>query len=144
MVVYDYDSTTILAEPIKNRSERKLLRAYSFLHAYLTNRGLKPQLQKLDNECSQALKQFMCQHNVDYQLVPPYDHRQNAAERAIGIWKDHFIAGRVSLDPAFPMHLWCRLIPQCTQTLNLMRQSRINPRLSAEAQLNGAFDYNNI
>jgi len=74
--------------------------------------------------------------------VPPYDHRQNNAERAIGIWKDHFVAGLAGLDPNFPMHLWCRLCEQCTQTLNLMRASRINPRLSAEAQLNGAFDYN--
>jgi hypothetical protein len=80
--------------------------------------------------------------NVEFQLVPPYDHRQNAAERSIGIWKDHFVAGLASLDPHFPMHLWCRLINQCTQTLNLMRPSRINPRPSAEAQLNGAFDYN--
>jgi hypothetical protein len=40
------------------------------------------------------------------------------------------------------LHLWCRLIRQATTTLNLLRQSHINPRLSAEAQLNGAFDYN--
>ena len=40
------------------------------------------------------------------------------------------------------MHLWCRLIPQCTLTLNLLRQSRIKPRLSDKAQLNGAFDFN--
>jgi hypothetical protein len=52
------------------------------------------------------------------------------------------VSGLASLGPEFPMYLWCRLIHQCTQTLNLMRPSRINPRLSAEAQLNGAFDYN--
>jgi hypothetical protein len=40
------------------------------------------------------------------------------------------------------MHLWCRLIPQATTTLNLLCQSHINPRLLAEAQLNGAFDFN--
>jgi hypothetical protein len=40
------------------------------------------------------------------------------------------------------MHLWCRLIHQCTLTLNLLRQSQINPRLLAQAQLNGAFDFN--
>jgi hypothetical protein len=142
MIVYDYDSAAILAEPLKKRSERELLRAYSKLHQHLTDRGLHPQLQKLDNECSTALKQFMRYNQVQYQLVPPYDHRQNAAECAIGVWKDHFVAGLSSLDPTFPMHLWCRLIDQCTQTLNLMRPSRINPRLSAEAQLNGAFDYN--
>ena len=70
---------------------------------------------------------------VDFQLVPPYDHQQDAAKRAIGIWKDHFIAGLASMDPDYPMHLWCRLIQQGTQTLNLLRPSRINPRLSAEA-----------
>jgi hypothetical protein len=40
------------------------------------------------------------------------------------------------------MHLWCRLINQATPILNLLRPSCINPRLLAEAQLNGAFDYN--
>ena len=40
------------------------------------------------------------------------------------------------------MHLWCRLLPNATTTLNLLRPSAINPLISAEAQLNGAFDYN--
>ncbi len=69
-------------------------------------------------------------------------HRTNAAEKAIDIWKCHFIAGLSSVDPNFPMHLWCRLIAQATTTLNLLRPARLNPRLSAEAHLNGAFDYN--
>ncbi len=142
MVLYDYDSNAILAEPIKSRHQAELVRAYQKMHTYLTERGLKPRLQKLDNECPEALKQFMRAEDINFQLVPPYDHRQNSAERAIGTWKDHFVAGLASLDPNFPMHLWCRLIPQCNQTLNLLRQSRLNPRLSAEAQLNGVFDYN--
>jgi hypothetical protein len=85
MVVSDYASAAILAKPIKNRTKSELLRAYYKMHQYLTDWGLKPQLQKLDNECSAALKQFMRKANVDFQLVSPYDHRQNAAERAIGI-----------------------------------------------------------
>ena len=44
--------------------------------------------------------------------------------------------------PQFPLHLWCRLLPQSPQILNLLSISRINPILSAEAQLNGAVDYN--
>jgi hypothetical protein len=142
MIVYDYNSTAILVEPIKNQCKQEILRTYSKLHKYLMDRQLKPQLPKLDNKCSAALKQFMRTAKVDFQLVPPYHHRQNAAERAIGIWKDHFVAGLASLDPHFPMHFWCRLINQCTQTLNLMRPSCINPRLSAEAQRNRAFDNN--
>jgi hypothetical protein len=142
MVVYDYDSNHILAEPLKSRSEHELVRAYTKLHTKLTVCGLHPLLQKLDNECPAGLKKFMKTEGVDYQLVPPHVHRTNAARRAIGIWKDHFVAGLSSTDPAFPMHLWCRLIHQATTTLNLLRPSRINPKLSAEAQLNGAFDYN--
>jgi hypothetical protein len=42
----------------------------------------------------------------------------------------------------FPIHLWDRLIPQAVIRLNLLRQSRLNPKLSAHAQLNGPFHYN--
>ena len=91
---------------------------------------------------SQNLQKFLASNNVRLQLVPPYDHRTNPAEKAIDVWKCHFIAGLSSLPPDFPMHLWCRLIDHATITLNLLRPSKINPRLSAYAQLNGAFDFN--
>jgi hypothetical protein len=84
----------------------------------------------------------MSQQNVTFQLVPPHVHRRNPAERAIGTFKDHFIAGLSTTDKRFPMHLWCQLIPQATITLNLLRASRLNPRLSANEQLNGTFDFN--
>ena len=42
MVLYDYDSNAILAEPLTSRSERKLIRATRVLHAYLSDRGLTP------------------------------------------------------------------------------------------------------
>ena len=142
MIVYDYDSNAIIAEPMKSRTASELLRAYKKLHIFLTDRGLKPVLQRLDNEAPGNLKKFMHDKQINFQLVPPHLHRRNAAERAIGIWKEHFIATLSTTDPQFPMHLWCRLIDQATTTLNLLRPSRINPRLSAEAQLNGAFDYN--
>ena len=74
--------------------------------------------------------------------MPPYLHHTNAAERAIQTYKDHLIAGLSICDPNFPLHLWDRLIPHATLTLNLLRPSCLNPRLLAEAQLNGAFDFN--
>ena len=133
MIVYDYDSNSILAEPLKSRNELELLRAYTKIHHDLTTRGLKPVLQILDNEAPGKLKRYMQNNNVTYQLVPPHIHRRNAAERAISTWKDHFIATLSNTDPLFPLHLWCRLIDQATTTLNLLRPSRINPRLSAKA-----------
>ncbi|EEC47130.1 predicted protein [Phaeodactylum tricornutum CCAP 1055/1] len=63
-------------------------------------------------------------------------------ERAIRTFKNHFIAGLCTTNPDFPLHLWDRLLPQALITLNLLRRSRINPKLSAHAQLHGAFDYN--
>jgi hypothetical protein len=120
---------SILAEPLKLKSEGEMIRAYSKLHEYLSDRGLKPRLQKLDNECPTGLKRFMKQNEVDYQLVPPHIHRRKSAKRAISSWKKHFIAGLSSTNKQFPMHLWCRLIPQCGLTLNLLHQSRINPQL---------------
>jgi hypothetical protein len=100
------------------------------------------QLQRLDNECSAILKEYMTAQDVEYQLVPPGVHRRNAAERAIRTFKNHFIAGLCSVDKDFPLHLWDRLLPQALLSLNLLRGSRLNPKLSAHAQMFGNFDYN--
>ena len=81
-------------------------------------------------------------NNIELQLVPPNLHRTNAAEKEIGIFKDHFISGLTTVHPSFPLHLWCRLIPLAVTTLNLMRPSRIDPKLSAYEMHNGVFNYN--
>ncbi|KAI2496142.1 hypothetical protein MHU86_18373 [Fragilaria crotonensis] len=137
LVLYDYDSNSILVEPMRNRTGACILTAFKVLHARLVAAGLRPRLQRLDNECSTALKTFLTAEDIDYQLVPPGVHRRNAAERAIRTFKNHFIAGLCSVDKHFPLHLWDRLLPQAETTLNLLRGSRINPKLSAYAQLHG-------
>jgi hypothetical protein len=142
MVLYDFDTNAILAEPLKNKTAAEQLRATTVLHNYLQRRGFHPQFHIMDNECPITTKNYLHDSSINFQLVPPHLHRTNAAEKAIGTFKDHFIAGLCSVNPNFPMHLWCRLIPLAVTTLNLLRPARINPRLSAEAILNGAFDYN--
>ena len=81
----------------------------------------------LDNECPAGLKKVMLNAGVTFQLNPPHLHRTNAAVSAIATYKDDLIAGLSSCDPSFPLHLWDRLVPQATLTLNLLRPSRINP-----------------
>ena len=142
MVLYKYDTNAILTEPIKNRTGAEILRAYQKLHTYLTRRGFQPRTHWLDNEASESLKHFNTHHNITFQLVPPHMHRRNAAERTIRTWKNHFVAGLCSTDTNFPMHLWDRLLPQATLTLNLLRPSRRNPHISAYQMLEGAFDFN--
>ena len=56
--------------------------------------------------------------------------------------KGHFKVGLSTVDPNFPIREWDRLINQAEITLNLLRISRANPKLSAYAYLFGQFDYN--
>jgi len=142
LIVYDYDSNGILAEPIPRRTGLCILHAYKTIHTRLTTAGLRPKLQRLDNEASVILKDFMTKEGIDFQLVPPGVHRRNAAERAIRTFKNHFIAGLCSTDKNFPLHLWDHLVPQAELTLNMLRGSRLNPKVSALTQLKGHFDFN--
>ena len=59
MIYYNYYSNEILVEPMKSRSDRKLTRAFAKLIHHLNDRGLKPVLQILDNECPHGLKSYM-------------------------------------------------------------------------------------
>ena len=111
------------------------------IHTYLKVRGLHLKLQILDIECPALVKQFFLKETVSYQLMPPNLHRNNAAEKVVGTFKDHFVAILCNCDLKYPMHLWCCLVAKATTTLNLLRKSNINPRLSAEVRLNRAFSY---
>jgi hypothetical protein len=142
MILYDYDSNAILAQPIKDRTAPELLRAFKVMEQEVVARGLKPKLMKLDNEASKLLKTYLHQQNVTFQVVPPYSHRRNSAERAIRSFKDHLIAGLCSTDKSFPMHIWDRVLPQAFITLNMLRTSRINPKLSGATHMFGQYDFN--
>ena len=142
LIAYDYDSNCIFAEPLASREAKNIVAAFKKICEKLKAAGLTPKFQRLDNECSKLLKDYFEQNNIDFQLAPPDNHRRNAAERAIRTFKNHFIAMLCSADRDFPLHLWCLLLQQAFITLNLLRGSRINPKLSAYAQVNGHFDYN--
>jgi hypothetical protein len=142
MILYDYDSNAILAQPIKDRTAPELLKAFQFMEQELVARGLKPKLMKLDNEASKLLKTYLHQQDITFQLVPPYSHRRNSAEREIRSFKDHLIDGLCSTDKSFPMNLWDRLLPQAVMKLNMLRKSRINPKLSAATHIFGQYDFN--
>ena len=119
-----------------------LKKTYHIIHSLLTNRGLKPNLYILDNEFTNFLKNLIREVNEKFQLVPPHIHSRNSAERAIQSFKEHFIAGLYSTHKKFPLHLWFQLIPHASLTLNLLRKSCMNPKLSGYAQLDGEFNYN--
>ena len=137
LVTYNYDSNTIHVEPLKKIPGLDLTKSYQKLHRLLTNRGSKPHLHILDNECPNVLKNFMREVNEKFQLVPPHIHSRISAEWAIQTFKEHFIAGLSSTYKESPLHIWCRLLSHASLTLSLLRQSHMNPRLSGYAQMHG-------
>ena len=87
------------------------------------------------------MKDCFVKEGVKFHLVPPHNHRANAAERAIQTFKNHLIAGLSGLDPQFPIKQWDCLLKQAELTLNLLRLARLNPKLSANSFLFGEFDF---
>ena len=141
LVVYEYDSNAIIVCPLRNRTASEITCVFQSVIQYLHARGLRPRLHTLDNEASAILRDYLRLEDMEYQLVPPHIHRWNASECAICTFKNHFIAGLASTDPNFPLSNWCRLLPQAELTLNLLRASRLNLKLSVYAQLEGTFDF---
>ena len=142
LIVYDYDSNSILHCALKNKTGAEIKRGWLSIHDRLARHGNQPAMYILDNEASADLKKGLKKYGLTYQLVPPHVHRRNAAERAIRTYKNHLLAFLATCDPDFPVAEWDRLLFQVELTLNLLCSSRVNPRLSAHAYLNGNFDFN--
>ena len=53
-----------------------------------------------------------------------------------------FLSGLASTDPKFPSYKWDLLIPKAVLNLNILRNSRVNPKLSAYAYIHGNLDFN--
>ena len=145
MVIIEVDSNYIDAEPLKDSStDGSLIQAYQTLWNRITASGvIKPKMHILDNEVSVRFKAEI-KKNCAMQLVPPDTHRRNLAERGIQTFKNHFVAILSGVDESFPMPLWDRLLPQAVMTLNMLRQSKANPKVSAYEYVNGKFDYNRM
>jgi hypothetical protein len=119
-----------------------MIRAYLVLTSCLRNAGVTPKMHILDNECSEEFKAQIQKNNMTFQLVPPHDHRRNIPEKAIQTFKAHFISILCGTDKEFPLHLWCRLLPQAEHTLNMLQSAQVAPNVSAYAYLWGQHDFN--
>lgn len=141
-VLYDYTTNAIIVRPLKNDKSESIIDAFKSALQYLTNKGFRPKLNIMDNVASKMIKEFLEKEKIDLQLVPPHDHRANAAERAIQTFKNHFISGLCTTDNKFPLQLWDVLLIQGQDSLNMLRTSRAHPHLSAYHILEGAHDFN--
>ena len=120
MVIHAYDPNAILVEPLPDISKESIVQAYQQIIQHLTIRGFKQITQRLDNEASKLLQDDMDKNQIKWQLVPPGNHRRNAAEQHIRTFKNHFISILAGTDPEFPLHLWDKLTPQACITINIL------------------------
>ena len=104
-IMYVYDCNAILTTSMKNRSDKEMIRAFTKLTEDSRRRGINPGFYFMFNEASTALNMTMNSMNINYQLVPPSNHRANNVERAIQTFKNHFIAGMCSVDKYFHLQL---------------------------------------
>ena len=79
MVMYDYDSNAILAEPIKNGQAPTIRYAFLNIHKALKARGSDQKGYIIDNECSSDLKGAIKKYEIYLQLAPLHINRKNAA-----------------------------------------------------------------
>eukprot|EP00804_Cyclotella_cryptica_P001975 CCRYP_007400-RA/>CCRYP_007400-RA protein AED:0.40 eAED:0.27 QI:0/0/0/1/0.33/0/4/0/700 len=140
-VAYEYRSNAILVRALKDQTDKSLIAAFTYVYEYLTDCRFRPKLNVMDNQCSKAVEKYIRSTKATIQRVNPYDHRVNAAELAIQTWKEHWLSGMGTLDPNCPIQLWCQFIEQGQYTLNLLRVSRVNPKLSAYAVLDGQYNF---
>ena len=141
MVLFETWSNNILVEAMRSRTAAEMTRAYQVIIDRLKEKGIRPTKHILDNECSQEFKQAIKSNQMTYQLVPPNDHRRNVAEKAIQVFKDHFLAVLCGTDATFPLQLWCQILRHAEHQLNMLRKSRIHPDVSAFEEMYGPHDY---
>ena len=141
MIVYVYDTNTILVKSLKSKKETDLNKAYDEIYEELEKRNHTPIFHRVDNELSNENKNWLRTKGVTPEIVPLQCHRRNLAERAIRSYKNHLIAGISSTHPSFPDYLWEDLILQSIITINLLRASRIHPHLSSYHSFFGKYDF---
>jgi site-specific DNA-adenine methylase len=92
MVAIHLDANYIFNEPMKNRTEGEMIKAYQKIINRMKAAGLGLKTHQLDNEASTAYKECIRHNGMIHELVPPDNHRSNLAERAIQTFKHHFIS----------------------------------------------------
>jgi hypothetical protein len=141
-VAYVYDLNAIIVRAMPTRTNAAVITAFNEVIEVLGIRGYHPALNVMDNKCSTAVERYIQLEKINIQLVPPHNHRANAAERAIATFKEHFIATLATVDQFCPLQLWDKFLPQVELTLNMLHFPCRNPKISANQEVYGAFNFN--
>ena len=132
-------------EPMQSLDDGEMTRAYTTLYARLEAVGIKPKINIMNNEAFRAIWTWLTKENTAYQTVALGDgsHQNNRAKRAIQTGSNHIISTIATTDPDFPSY-WCYGIEQMEMTMNMLRKTHVNPKISAFTYLHGQFAYNTV
>jgi hypothetical protein len=144
MVLVEVDGNYIAMEPMKSREAHEMVRVYNLIIERLKSKGIMPKRQMLDNEASKEYLKAIEKHGIEWELVPPDNHRRNLAEKGIQTAKGHIIANILGCDDSFPFREWHRMLPQIELTLNLLRPANVRNTVSAHTYVHGVHDYNRM
>ena len=143
LVTYDEASNYIHAEPMTDRTNSSYEKAFRATLSIFERRGSLPPILRVDNELSGTLVDVVQKKfNLTVERAPPHNHRTLRAERAIQTWKNHFISTLCTVPATFPLTEHDRLVPYAVLTLNLLRESRSQPGVSAWQHIHGPINWN--
>ena len=95
-----------------SRNDAAMITAFTKSLVTLAARVYKPTLNVMDNECSKTVEAYIKSNKMDIHLVPPHNHQVNVADRAIAIFKEHFIVGLAIVNRNCPLQLWDEFLHQ--------------------------------
>ena len=131
-----------MALPFKSLKDKDRMVAYNTIMQLPKDINMLANLQILDNESSKEYKTIIKDKwYIKYQLVPSHIHLQNSSQREIRTFKAQFISILAGVVDDLPRRHWDQLLPKAESTLNLLRQAKIKPELSAWTYMMGAFNY---
>ena len=91
----------------------------------------------LDNEKSKEYKSAIKANRATHEWVPSWEHRRKIDKKDIQKYRNHFVGVLAGLLKYFPMHLWCRLLPQAEIKLNLQHKSAITTKILSYSHVHG-------
>ena len=141
MVARCSDTNYIHVVPMRSRSAKDYTNSFLQCINFFKTRGIHHTKVKVDNETSNLFRQVAGDNNIQIEYVPPENHRQNPAERDIRTFKNHLVAALCTTHVDFPISEWDLLLPQIELTLNLLRGSHTQPKISAYEHVIGKYNY---
>jgi hypothetical protein len=101
------------------------------MYAFYSALVKTPTVQRLGNESSTALKDFLKEAKVKIEFVAPGIHRENPFERGIRYAKNCIIAMCHTTDPQFPAHFMLEaVLDQAEIILNQLRPWHDDPTMN--------------